>query len=268
MKIKEFLVNYISKTDNIAEDYLKDYPPFEDYELEYMLKENGKEYVEKAFSIILEKMNNFLSSIQNIIPSNSDMIVFVCKEYETFYNDKRLTFIDSFSCYKEEIIKKVPDGISLWGEENRIEHYAYDFSPRAEILGMDLFIDDDVSEKDAFNHIINEMTSFSIDENIRENKINEIVESLRESVEDIEQRREKGEPIGIPAEEVFAELQKEIWEQADDEGKARILKEKEEKEKNRNRDNTYIRVIMSLNHKIKISVIEKWYLNIINTLNL
>lgn len=266
MKVKEFLTNYIKKNESAAGDYMIDYPPFESYEIEHIQKEKGPDALEKAYKSIATQIQKFLESIPSVNIEDKNMVIFVCKGYESFFFDEPPIFIDSFACYKDQLIEKIPQGICLWGGDNRVEHYAYDFNPREEILGMDLFIDSDVSEKDAFNHIISEMMTFAIDDDERNQKISEIVDSLEESVKDIKEKMENGEPCGIPAEDVFRELEQKIWDEADEEQRKQILEEKAKREKNKDRDNAYMMVSSNINHNIKVNTIYKWYLSIIDTL--
>lgn len=249
MIVKDLLI----KMDNIVDDYLKMYPLFADYELEAMTKEE----IEKYYKKIGEKFKLFLLDIKERNTSPTDGILFVVKHIDEYYDNKG-TSISSFVCYKSDINKKIKNEITLWNndDENRIEHYAYDFESRNNVLSFELFIDENVSELEAACEIINEMILLGIDEEDNNKEKDKIIKSLEESIDNIE----NGEKT-YSLEEVFEKLEKNILENSNDEQKESFKKHKLEKEKNKDRDDLYYRIASRINHKTCISAIEKYFLN-------
>lgn len=250
MTVKDLLIKF----DNIPDKYFEIHPILEEYEKNCIKKED----IEKYENLFKNKMNNFLSTIKNIKTHPSDNIIFVVKYFEMFYEDKE-TFFESFMCYKSEIDEKINNEITLWcNSENNLDHYAYDFEERSEILSCDLFIDENITEIEAACEIIYKMTYFGIDEERNNEEKEKLIKSLDESIKDIENGRT------YDIEEVFERLENKILDEADDDEKEQIIKErkerKEKKEKNKDKQELYSKISNRINHKISILVIEKYYL--------
>jgi predicted DNA-binding protein YlxM (UPF0122 family) len=125
------------------------------------------------------------------VERNEEYIVFAIPEYE---GD---TSAHSFLSLREEILN--PETVE------RIEHYAYEFSPHEEILGYDVSeasryeVGDDVT---VALSIFNEMTFCGITEEHHKEKVEEITQSLKEAEESIENGTAECRPI----EDLFKEL--------------------------------------------------------------
>ena len=125
------------------------------------------------------------------VERNEEYIVFAIPEYE---GD---TSAHSFLSLREEILN--PETVE------RIEHYAYEFSPHEEILGYD------VSEASRYEigddivvalSIFNEMTFCGITEEHHKEKVEEITQSLKEAEEEIQNGTAEYRPI----EDLFKDL--------------------------------------------------------------
>ena len=107
------------------------------------------------------------------------------------------TLADSFLVKKDELL--YPEKV------DRIEHYAYEFSPHKEILSFDVSeasrfeIDDDVCLAVS---IFNEMTFCGISEESHSNRVAEITEDINSAIEDIDNNSENF----ISSEELFKSL--------------------------------------------------------------
>ena len=148
---------------------------------------------------IFQKVNYFKEIVLNAfqrfkemeVERNEEYIVFAIPRYE---GD---TSADSFLSLREEIMN--PEKVE------RIEHYAYEFSPHEEILGYDVSeasryeIGDDVT---VALSIFNEMTFCGITEEHHKEKVDEITQSLKEAEESIENGTANLRPI----EDLFTEL--------------------------------------------------------------
>ena len=125
------------------------------------------------------------------IKESSDDIVFVVPNFD---GD---TSADSFVCKKEEVLN--------YENIERVEHYGYDLSPRDEVLGYIVseasrhIIDDDINL--AVN-IFNEMTFCGITNEHHTDKVNDLLDKIKESEEEIKEHPECCKPI----EELFKEL--------------------------------------------------------------
>ena len=148
---------------------------------------------------ILMRINRFKEIVSDAydrfceveIEKNDEYIVFAIPRYDGDTN------ADSFLCKREELLH--PESVE------RIEHYAYEFSPHTEILSYD------VSEASKYEmcdditlaiSIFNEMTFCGITEERHQERVDEITQSLKEAEESIENGTAECRPI----EDLFEEL--------------------------------------------------------------
>jgi hypothetical protein len=175
---EEFIESYLRNDNETIEClFRKDIPINEIYQKINFFKE-----------IVLGAFRRFK---EMEVERNDEYIVFAIPRYD---GD---TYADSFLSLREEILN--PEKIE------RIEHYAYEFSPHEEILGYDVSeasryeVGDDVT---VALSIFNEMTFCGITEEHHKEKVEEITQSLKEAEESIENGTAECRPI----EDLFKEL--------------------------------------------------------------
>lgn len=248
MNVKELLLE-IEDFGKIHDTYINKYPLFEDYEIAAMTKEKVNEINIHFFNYL----QSFFSKLKDInIITDSKEVIFITKLKDT--NMDSPEYIYSWSCYKEEINEKIKDEFTLWNDNgNRIEHYCYDSTNLKEILAFEVFYKD-VTKEEAVCEILHELIRWGIDDNERNENIEKFHKSIEESIKDIDSSET------IDADTFFEELEKEILEGASEEEKEKILTKRKLKEKNKDRDELYRSIVMRLNHKKCISIIEEYFL--------
>lgn len=258
MTVKEFFDEYyIYSIDKWFDRYLELYPVLESYEMELMTQTKIK-FINLKYK---EMFKNFLDNIHGRFAEKSDKVLFLVEQVPMFFDDVDRKELNSWFCYKKDIIEKCKNRITLWNsEESRIEHYAYDMSAIDEILSMELW-KIGVDDTDAICEIMHEISFFGIDEDYRDKRIKEIHDELTESVRQVE----SGEVKTIPAEEVFRKLEEEIFQNASEEEKIEILKQREEDKKNKPRDDAYLIAAGNLNHLKCVESIYSYYINLIKS---
>lgn len=251
MKVKDLLLQF-SDIDALYKRYLALYPLFAWYERE-ALTPNQLKSGEERHRVLFDK---FMERIKSTEISDSENVLFVIEQINEFSEpDEPDKAFESWMCKRDDIFKKAESGdVSLWigkDDENHLEHYGYDMSPLADVLSMEVY-PYEVDLIDAACEIIENLTFFGIEEEKRMDKVEDIIESLTTQCEEIE----AGTAKTIPAEEVFAQLEQEIWDEATEEERIEIKKQREEKEKNKRRDNVLLHLVMNMNHmKHKMAIL-------------
>ena len=271
MQVKEFLTDFFNdmKVSDFKEFLLEKHPILEDYEMEYIIKNKGEDFLQNIYNEYEIKLQELINSLYTMTPAeNKDkLVIFFVNQYDYMFKDGKNYdsdfIISSFACKKDKIIENALKGISIWDGENRLEHYGYDFSSREEILGMDMFLDtNEISEIDAAITLIKNMTSFSIDEETRNEKIENVIADLEKSLKDYEEHKDEPGYL-LDAEEVFENILGKHMSVED--RKERTLKLKE-REKNKEKIHARMHIGNDINHKKCIIEIEKYYLSIVDEL--
>lgn len=245
MIVKELLIN--QNREELYSFYKKKYPLFDDYELEAF----SKEEVEATYILFKEKLFELLDRITNMTTNESEGVIFVVPLKSTDF-EERYEHIDSFFCKKSEIVEKAKDEFGLWCGENRIEHYAYDFDTLENIISTEVYYK--LSDIEAACEIINEILFLGFTDEKRTAKLEEI----RNALDEAEASIENGECID--ADTFFEELEREILEEATAEEREQIIAKRNERKKNENRDKTYLEVVMRINHKRCIEIVEEYFI--------
>lgn len=248
MNVKEFLMKFDRNT--LYDRYIELYPVFETYEEEHF----GPEKVEEGkarFRIMFER---FLSRVGQTTLDEGGEVLIGTKFVPSFMDDEEE--ISTWVSNREDIFKKAPMDVTMWNgdEESRIEHYAYDMDTLSSALSHEVFLYQ-VDELDAACDIINNLTFFGMEEEPKMERVKEILDSLENSVEEIK----SGEAKLIPADEVFKELEEKILENASEEERIEILKEREEAEKNKARDSAFMQASMKINHIQSLQAVLSYY---------
>lgn len=154
----------------------------------YRTTKNGKKIITDLF--------DKLCNADPILTSNDDdngmnEIIFCIPELGTIS-------CSTYSVYEKDLLE--PD------DTGYVEHYGIEFDSMLKVLGYKvsdacLFHFDDPRLIAA--SILYEMTFFGYTLEDQEDEAKALLDSLHEQVEDIKEKEEKGEPIGIPADEVF-----------------------------------------------------------------
>lgn len=248
MIIQELLYEFKDKKDKVLKNYLKNYSIFEDYEFEQYSKKKRKKITEKFIKLSTKRYDELLK----IKPEIQNNVVFVLKQMDSFVGNSK--HFHTFMCEKGQIEDLARNEFSLWTEEKpRIEHYSYEFTSVDKVLGMEVFYT--TSKINAVCAIFHELIFHGLTEESSEKRKSEIIESIQEGIQDVK------EGNYLSAEEVFKELEDEIYESASDEEKEKILKDRAEKEKNKDRDNVYMQVATRYNHEKCIAIIQSYYLS-------
>lgn len=209
-----------------------------------------------AHAIFADNAKRFIENFVNM-PSGlkpCDCVLFVVSNIDVSGKTRTLS---SFYCYKDEISRKISN-FSLWDgdDDTRIEHYGYDMSPLEDIIDMDVFIDESVicnSKEEGFNRpnilaacdIFRNLTFFGIKANDREKRIEELVESLTKSIEEIE----SGNMEYFTADEVFDKLFSDISS----------IDSQEHQERENPDDITKTSVVLSINHRICQNAVARYW---------
>lgn len=249
--LQKMFLGAFPDVQGFLEEYIKYNPILEDYER----KAISDEQYEKIKARFMELAEKRIREFVNIEPKKTDAVIFVVKQKETMFDSKEDEYLHSFLCKKEDIKEKGYLDFSLWNDEKpRIEHYAYDFSPIEEIMGCDVYLEDDNNIIFALFEIFRELTFNGLTEESSEARKEEILESIKEAEEDIKAGRT------YTMEEVFEKLDAEILEGASEEEREQILKDRAERKKNEPRNNRYSSVVMMYNHNVCIQAIRAYYL--------
>lgn len=229
--------------------YIEYHPILEDYEREAISDENYKEIESRFMELAGKRIREFAK----IRPKKMNEIIFVVEQKETRF-DSNETYMHSFLCKIDDIKEKGHLDFSLWDDEKpRIEHYAYDFSPLDEVMGCEVYFkSEDITE--VLCEIFRELTFNGLTEESSEARKIEIMNDLKEAEEDIKAGRT------YTMEEVFERLDAEILENASEEEKEQILKDRAERKKNKPRDDRYSSIVMYYNHNACIQAVREWYL--------
>lgn len=229
--------------------YIDFHPILDYYEREAISDEKYLKIVEKFKELAGKRIKEF----SEIKPKKSDDILFVVEQKETDF-DSNETYMHSFLCKISDIKEKAYLDFSLWDDKKpRIEHYAYDFSPIEEVMGCEVYCDSD-KKTEALCEIFHELTFNGLTEESSQARKEEILNNLREAEKDIAEGRT------YTMEEVFDKLDAEILENASEEEKKQILKDREERKRNKPRDERYSSIVMYYNHNKCIEAVRSWYL--------
>ena len=256
MLFKDLLLINQNNLDKIIESYMDLYPLFEDYELDYLKKEKGQEFIDTCYKNYFSKFRNKFQNMLSLQEKPTNNIIFLLKLKETRYEDSyNLEYIHSFECKKEDITNIIKEPFLLWNDSlPRLEHYCYDFTPIKELLGTEIYFSNEVSEIEVICSILNEIFRFGIEDNERESNQNKLIQDLEKSIKESENGNY------VDARDVFKSLEEEILSSYSEEDKKIYLKEKEEKEKNKDRDFLFSYLVNRINHKKCIALVEEWYL--------
>lgn len=212
-------------------------------------------------ALFADKATHFIKDMVGISRnSSSDCILFVVPEIQEFpgmaygksvssgnsyCGENCGKFFNSFYCKKAEIDEKI-ENFTLWNgdEKTRIEHYGYDMSPIEDIIDMDVFIYGGIDKTTAACEIFHSLTFFGINADDRTKRIDEILDSLKNSINEIE----SGE--FFEADEVFDKLF------ADISGEISRNSSKDDK-----KDIRRVSVSMSMNHRICQNAVAAYWLS-------
>lgn len=207
--VQEALLN--ADIDQLVELYIGDGIP-----TKYLIKNEeltAKKYAEK----VQNKIRNFIKKLQTIkITSPKEPhILFAFKYAKEYYTETGFGMVK-----QQELLEKREDAPS----------YAYEFSPQSEIVGF-LISNDKYTQQnlpDLLVDVLNEASFFGFDQ-----------ERLQEEQEELDRRiAETKSPdfVGIPAEDVFKELQEKYGIEED-------IQTEEEKEA----EKTYLDAMLAYN---------------------
>lgn len=256
MIFKNLLLNNENNLDKIIESYMDLYPLFEDYELDYLKKEKGQEFIDVCYKNYFSKFRNKFHNLLSLQEKQTNNIIFILKLKETRYEDAyNIEYIHSFECKKDDILDKVKEPFVLWNDSlPRIEHYCYDYTPMEELLGTEVYYSNDVSEIEVICTILYELFLHGFEEEDRTTSLNNLTKELEKSMQDVKEGK------CYDAKELFESLENEMLESYSEEDRKTYLEKKKEKEKNKERDFLYSYLVNRINHKKCISLIEEWYL--------
>lgn len=158
--------------------------------------------------------------ILNIIKAKADekdaeKILFCIPYYSADYDDKNKIEYSTFFVHKEEAIQKInlPD----WANDDdmMVMHYAYDFSPLHEVVGMTiaeccLSGNLAVPVLEITTDILENLSFFGYEEEPRLQRLDEIFSELDESMKHYQEAVEQGKPAGTPAKVVFEQMRQDI----------------------------------------------------------
>lgn len=250
MLLQKLLVKNKDNIEEIKILFRKEYPIFEDYEEEHYGTKKIEEVYQKFFCLFDKKFKDML--VAKI--ERTDNIIFIVKQKESSYEyNFNSDYLHSFSCKRKDILNNMNEEFSLWNDNlPRIEHYVYDYVPFNELLGTDVFFSNDISEIEVICVILHEIFRHGFEEYDRECSLNNLINMLEESVKDIEEENT------IDSETFFEQLQNEILEKASEDEKKSILKDRENHKRNKNRDRLFSHLVIRINHKKCISLIEEY----------
>lgn len=216
-------------------------------------------------ALFADKATHFIKDMVGISRnSSSDCILFVVPEIQEFpgmaygksvssgnsyCGENCGKFFNSFYCRKKEIDAKIED-FTLWNgdDKTRIEHYGYDMSPLEDIIDMEVFIYGGIDKTTAACEIFHNLTFFGIKADERAKRIDEILDSLKHSIDEIE----NGE--FFEADEVFDRLFADISK--NESSSSPRISSKDDK-----RDICKVGVSMSMNHRICQNAVAAYWLS-------
>lgn len=258
MTIKEFLLQYKEKFGAIRYRYRVLYPIFEDYEEEFYKKEKGQDFIEEKYDIFFKVLKNRFKELFDIEEKETDEIIFVLNLKEAIFDSGYEDYyIESFKCNKKDILEKMDEEFGLWNDNlPRIEHYAYDYMPINELLGTELFYSENICEIDVLCTILHQIVLHGFTEKQKEESFDNLCAQLDEAMKDYEEGR------CFDADDVFEELEQEILDSCKtEEDRQKIIEQRQERKKNEYRDKLFLHLVMKINHKECVKLIEEWCVN-------
>ena len=183
--------------------------------------------------MLVEEM---IDNIRNhdIDASLSHMVLFVFPSVSIFWDERDEKGVDSHVVDSNDARAKIKDKNWQNKDDSRVEGYAYEFETRTDVLSYTVAKTslERMDPLEITSEILNEMSFFGYEEASHDETVEKELATLNERVEEIKEREEKGEPIGIPHEDVFASLEKSIYDsfKTDEERKHYEIEKKYEKE--------------------------------------
>jgi hypothetical protein len=249
MTVKELIAR--NNVKRIYGKYLEYHDILEDYEKEVM----SREQLNTAYTNLFKYLEDMIDKIKEIETEKNDNVIFVVWQKDTSINEDEKT-PHSWMSHISDIKGKVGEEFTLWDNNGtRIEHYAYDMSDLKEIVSSEVYCYE-VDEVTACAEIMINILRFGFDEEQRTSRINEIVDSLKETIESIEKGELENEKY-VDIEDFFDSMEDKYMNPEEKENRR---KEKEERKKNEERDRLYSHISMKLNHKVCISAVESYFL--------
>lgn len=253
MTVRELFAGVLQDMPAFFNTYKRIFPIIDDLMMLEIRKDTPDELIEDKIigihALFADKATYFIKDMVGISRnSSSDCILFVVPEM-AYGGEDFGKFFNSFYCKKAEIDEKIED-FTLWNgdEKTRIEHYGYDMSPIEDIIDMEVFIYGGIDKTTAACEIFHNLTFFGIKADERAKRIDEILDSLKHSIDEIE----NGE--FFEADEVFDRLFADISKN-ESSGSPRISS------KDDKRDICKVGVSMSMNHRICQNAVAAYWLS-------
>lgn len=259
MTVRELFAGVLQDMPAFFNTYKRIFPIIDDLMMLEIRKDTPDELIEDKIigihALFADKATHFIKGMVGISRnSSSDCILFVVPEIqepsEMAYGGENFgKFFNSFYCKKAEIDEKIED-FTLWNgdEKTRIEHYGYDMSPIEDIIDMEVFIYGGIDKTTAACEIFHSLTFFGINADDRTKRIDEILDSLKHSIDEIESGEFFEE---ILADEVFDKLFADISGEISSRNSSKDDK----------KDICRVGVSMSMNHRICQNAVAAYWLS-------
>lgn len=263
MTVRELFAGILQDMPAFFNTYKRIFPIIDDLTMLEIRKDTPDELIENKIigihALFADKATHFIKDMVEISRnSSSDCILFVVPEIQEFppeiQESPEMTYgvenfvksFNSFYCKKAEIDEKIED-FTLWNgdEKTRIEHYGYDMSPIEDIIDMEVFIYGGIDKTTAACEIFHSLTFFGINADDRTKRIDEILDSLKNSIDEIE----SGE--FFEADEVFDKLFADISGEISSRNSSKDDK----------KDIRRVGVSMSMNHRICQNAVAAYWLS-------
>jgi hypothetical protein len=251
MILQELLALHKDDMDLIEEEFKKNHPLFEDYEVSHY----GMEKVNEVYNKFFERFAVRYKELLTLKTKPSNDVIFIVRQKNVSFDEAQTSHIHSFNCKKDAIIKVMSEEFVLWNDNApRIEHYCYDFAPIEDLLGMEVFYNDEVNDIEAIVEVLHETFMHGFQEDERKESLDKFMKEIEESMKDVEAGN------FVDADTVFEELENSIYKNETPEEHEERMKQKAIKESHKNRDTTFLHIATRINHKKCISIIEEWCL--------
>ena len=259
MTVRELFAGVLQDMPAFFSTYKRIFPIIDDLMMLEIQKDTPENLIEDKIiglhALFADKAKNFIENmVRNVASDNiteSTNILFVVPEFTDTSENTSLnhTGFNSFYCRKKEIDAKIED-FTLWNgdDKTRIEHYGYDMSPLEDIINMEVFIYGGIDKTTAACEIFHNLTFFGIKADERAKRIDEILDSLKHSIDEIESGEFFEE---ILADEVFDKLFADISGEISSRNSSKDDK----------KDICMVGVSMSMNHRICQNAVAAYWLS-------
>lgn len=183
----------------------------------------------------------------------SDDILFVIPYKDSYWEDRGKTVFDAHVVHKSEALSKIKSSDWVDDGDDRVEGYAFEFCPTEEIISYTVSEAclKKVNHLDITTEVLSELSFFGYETESRDSRVVDEMEEIGRRVDDMDARLACGEEAGIPAEQVFAELDKHFLDSCEtDEEREHLLLEREFDDKVRDIEYRYAMRFVEINRKI------------------